>query len=376
MSMQFQLRRLLAVLIVIGTGTTVTALLYLHLVCLIPKLIGHCQTAKPDGNNHDQMSEKSSEPCARIARGNYKPPFHNQTEDYQADRSAPIPHIIHQIWDLDRVPYVLEEAVQSWQSKNPTWTYWLWTLDDGYKLLDAFYPSEYLTLFKMYGSDTFRFDALRLFILHTFGGVCADIDMQCLKPLDPWTYGHSCILTEEPYEHSYVVGGRVEANAVNGFMACAPEHPFLKIAIATLHSAARQHYDNSLYATGPLFLDDVLRNFCFGARTLSTNHKVTVVPPSYFLPTYDPSIEGILSEKCSPSHVKRLAPAAQNVCRALWRRDYRNEVLRDSYTVHKWMNLYGEYPNWKMRDSVPLSEVLQVRTNVSSEIAKFLHRTN
>jgi len=58
--------------------------------------------------------------------------------------------------------------------------------------------------------------------------------------VDPWTWYASCLVSEENYEHVFVVREQRATNVMNGFIAAAPAHPFLDSVIRSLDDAARR----------------------------------------------------------------------------------------------------------------------------------------
>ena len=46
----------------------------------------------------------------------------------------------------------------------------------------------------------------RYFVLYEHGGVYADLDSECLKPIQPIVEDYSCILSQEPLEHAHFLG--------------------------------------------------------------------------------------------------------------------------------------------------------------------------
>lgn len=65
-------------------------------------------------------------------------------------------------------------------------------------------------------------DALRPFLLHAFGGMYLDLDVQCFRPSDPWLAGADLVLQSEYKE---------QRDVVNSVMASVPGHPFWKLII-------------------------------------------------------------------------------------------------------------------------------------------------
>ncbi|WAQ95501.1 IMT1-like protein [Mya arenaria] len=98
-----------------------------------------------------------------------------------------------------------------------------------------------------------RSDAMRYFILHQFGGVYADLDMECLRPLDHVTRKFSCIFPPEPFFNS-VFGLSWPYIINNAIMMCKPGHPFLEYLMHDLEKTATRK--EILYVAGPAFVTE------------------------------------------------------------------------------------------------------------------------
>lgn len=68
-------------------------------------------------------------------------------------------------------------------------------------------------------------DALRPFLMHAFGGLYIDLDVQCFRSAEPSLLGHDVVLQSEYRE------GR---DVVNSIMASVPGHPFWKAIITEM----------------------------------------------------------------------------------------------------------------------------------------------
>jgi len=124
----------------------------------------------------------------------FRPSFLNSPN---GDLGSPkIPHIIHQVWDTNMVPMRYEKWIKTWKALHPTWEHWFWTLDDVRDLVVKHY-SDHLVLYDSYQEPIFRADVMRYFVLHRFGGIYVDLDMEALKPLDNWTFHYNCLVSEE-----------------------------------------------------------------------------------------------------------------------------------------------------------------------------------
>lgn len=255
-----------------------------------------------------------------------------------------------QIWDTEYVPRMYVKWIETWSHKHPGWQHWFWTLYDVRRLVARHY-ADYLTLYDSYESSVFRADAGRYFILHRYGGIYVDLDMDAIRPMDGWTWYSPCLVSEENYEHAFVVREQKATNVMNGFIASAPGHPFLQSVIGSLDDAARKYFGDYLYATGPGFFDAALRRYLARGAPPDPAARVTVLPPYYFLPTYDPSESEVISGKCFPTRMRGLPAKAQIVCRKLATRSFHNDVDPLAYANHHWIHAYMFDDAWKKTDT-------------------------
>ena len=93
--------------------------------------------------------------------------------------------VIHQMWfqGKENMPLKYNETTKSWKNTNPSWDYRFWDEESISSLILSKYPEYYdqwISLDKMIK----KCDSARYFIMHQYGGVYADLDTQCHKPLD------------------------------------------------------------------------------------------------------------------------------------------------------------------------------------------------
>lgn len=164
-----------------------------------------------------------------------------------------IPRIIHQTWKTDRVPESFRSWRKSWTAFNPGWRTELWS---DRRLLDfvaANYP-DLLDLFCAFPHGVMRADAARYMLLHRFGGVYADIDTECLAPLDRLADETRVILSHEPSTHwqPFARQRGMPYMVFNGVMASPAGHPFWLHVLGLMkkNRGAR----NILDVTGPCLL--------------------------------------------------------------------------------------------------------------------------
>lgn len=162
-----------------------------------------------------------------------------------------IPRIIHQTWCDRRIePPFQQRWADSWIDANAGggWEYRFWTDED----LDRFVAEEYPDFYDVYcdyDAQIKRVDAARYLILKRIGGVYADLDTVCLRPLDELLDGQSLLFgCQRPMRFHPLEWHDAVCNAV---MASSPNHPFWT---GIEHDLGRAAGRDVLEATGPDFL--------------------------------------------------------------------------------------------------------------------------
>jgi hypothetical protein len=174
-----------------------------------------------------------------------------------------IPKRIHQVWIGHNVPPQWANLAKTWRRHHPEWAYDFWDDAKCRCLVAERYP-ELLQRYDSYPYDIQRADAVRYVLLHCFGGVYVDMDIECLRPIDALVEGQTLVTVREPPEHaSELLAGQCLSNA---FMAVVPGHSFLKDVVeglahgpstAVTHQAVT-HQDVS-DSTGPGMLEVAFR---------------------------------------------------------------------------------------------------------------------
>src|SRR4051812_13479649 len=104
-----------------------------------------------------------------------------------------IPRILHQTWKTRTPPEQWRGLQQSWLDRQPDWTYRCWTDEENRELVRRAYPW-LLATYDGYDEPIKRVDAWRYMMLHHTGGVYADLDTECVRPLDGLLDGHDVVL--------------------------------------------------------------------------------------------------------------------------------------------------------------------------------------
>lgn len=162
--------------------------------------------------------------------------------------------IIHQTWKSKKnIPNIFkQEWLDSWRLKNPSWEVKWWDDEDCRNLIKNHYPA-FLFLYDGYEKNIHRADVFRYFMLHKYGGVYADMDCECIEPLEKIIKEQDRIILGK----EMTLGHGLDPATSNAFMYSVPGHPFWEYVCESL-----EFYDlitekeEVLAKTGPLMLTD------------------------------------------------------------------------------------------------------------------------
>jgi mannosyltransferase OCH1-like enzyme len=181
-----------------------------------------------------------------------------------------IPKIIHQIWfDLGKgaqVPEKYNQFRESWKACHPDAECILWTREKADKFLLKHYPW-FCPTYNQYKQTIFQIDALRLCILDHFGGIYADMDVECYKSLDSLLENPKINLVLTQPSMPVISKLRTKYQLTNFFYASCPQHPFIRYCLYKQIEKSRSLFNSKhtavgpLLVTGPLFLTFCLRHY-------------------------------------------------------------------------------------------------------------------
>jgi SAM-dependent methyltransferase len=164
-----------------------------------------------------------------------------------AHESHNIPARIFQTWKSKHdLPENYTIWSQTFSLHNPSFERVLWDDDDNLSFITEKFPW-FLETYQSYPREIYRADAIRYFFLYAIGGIYADMDVECLRPLDS-------LLSQGD-----VVLGRMGSNPdsrhsiPNAIMASTSRQEFWLLVIWLLMDLAKQGgYPE--YVTGPVVL--------------------------------------------------------------------------------------------------------------------------
>lgn len=169
-----------------------------------------------------------------------------------------IPRVIHRLWlGQDSIPPAFERYGETWRSHHPHWEVKLWT-DDNLPPLSCQREVDRAGNFKS------RYDMVRYEVVRQFGGIIIDLDMECLRPLDPLLGGVEAFVGRETGK---------ERRVGTQIIGAVPRHPLLEQAVEQLRRTAGAGKTASQQA-GPAFLTRMVDDF---------RDQITIFPRATFL---------------------------------------------------------------------------------------------
>lgn len=152
-----------------------------------------------------------------------------------------IPKIIHQVWEGATEPVMPERLrilSESWREKNPSWEYRLWHQADMEELVKQDFPDFEETYFNL-EHNVQRWDAIRYMILYQYGGLYADLDTECLEPIDKMLQNKIYCFGEEPLEHCAIFS--VDNLVRNAIIATMPKQKFFLSVLNEIKNSLGQY---------------------------------------------------------------------------------------------------------------------------------------
>jgi mannosyltransferase OCH1-like enzyme len=161
-----------------------------------------------------------------------------------------IPRIIHQIWvqGAGELPARYRDATATWRARNGGWTHRLW---DESSLREALlkHRPEWWPIYAAQPELVARADVARYALLQIFGGVYADVDTECTRPIEPLIEHSAATLQVTLYSKPRRAPNRF-VDVTNSVMASRAGHP---VWSRVLDRLITHHHPgiNLLSRTGP-----------------------------------------------------------------------------------------------------------------------------
>lgn len=146
-----------------------------------------------------------------------------------------IEKIVHQIWyqGEKECPEKHQAKMKTWKQNHDTWKYMFWDEEKMQQIIKQEYP-QYYKRWSTFNHMHQRIDFFKYILMDKYGGLYADIDTICLKPIDPLLkYDDNkskvgqvivCKTASTDWE-SWITFGTTES-VNNGILISTKGHPF------------------------------------------------------------------------------------------------------------------------------------------------------
>ena len=187
-----------------------------------------------------------------------------------------IPKIIHHTWiGNDPLPDGARDMIAKWRQHHPGWEMRLWTRDN-------LPPMQNRALYDSRKNTAHRADILRYELMHQFGGVYVDMDMECQQPLD------DLIKNYEGF------AGRISPTRVEtciqyleiAILGAVPGHPLFTQVLDVLPGWFAAHEDDGVsFRTGPQFFQPQYLTWRANGEQYQGKHRdFILLRPALFYP--------------------------------------------------------------------------------------------
>lgn len=172
---------------------------------------------------------------------------YSKTED-----TTILPLTIHQVYyniSQSDISFELKDAQHSWTLLNKEFKYILWNETMVEQLLSEKYP-ELEDLYYSYNRWIHKVDLARYVILHQYGGVYSDIDIECKRNM-------LAVYMTLPVNTGIVMYYTSPFGVSNDFIIAKAKHPFMTAVIRGLSSSYRWYvlpFLTEMFSTGPMYL--------------------------------------------------------------------------------------------------------------------------
>ncbi|SRR6266851_848614 len=180
-------------------------------------------------------------------------------DDEPADDRTQIPRIIFQTWKSHHeMPANYRYWRGSFLLNNPDFRCFLWDDADNRQFIKEKF-SWFLDRYNSYSREIFRADIIRLFFLYVYGGFYADMDSECLRPLESMRGMGDVLVGRMGYDNDF------EHSIPNAIMASRPKQAIWLLAVALASERLAELQKNKgardfrpEWLTGPVLLKDAV----------------------------------------------------------------------------------------------------------------------
>jgi mannosyltransferase OCH1-like enzyme len=134
------------------------------------------------------------------------------------------------------------ECISSWFNKNPDYEWYYMDDTKCEQFIKDHFSEEFYSMYKSLPYGVMKSDTWRIAVVYVYGGVYADLDTECVVPIDLWANDKDLIVSYEP----------PTVNGIANFVfASSPKHPALLHCLQhLLINYNGPNYLDKLVATG------------------------------------------------------------------------------------------------------------------------------
>ncbi len=153
--------------------------------------------------------------------------------------------------------------IRSWRERNPAYEYTFFTDDEIDAFMAKHFDSATVAVFRALPIGVMRADMWRYAVLYVNGGVYADLDTECIVPIEHWPYN----------QHKLLVGLENDTHFCQWCIASDAGHPVLAMVLEMIVARWQSgpdlsHSSITHYLTGPgVWTDAIAKHLHFSGRS-------------------------------------------------------------------------------------------------------------
>lgn len=175
-----------------------------------------------------------------------------------------ISKIIHQTWKSEDLPQSFRCFQKTWRHHHPGWEYRFYDDDACRRVVEDGFP-EIIPIYDSCPHPVQRADIFRYLVVALFGGVYADMDMECIRSFDSLLEGHRAVFCVEDVlspRRARLLNLRHPERIANFIFAAEPGHAVFSRIVTKLKAlpGSWNMHEEVLDTTGPGMLTDVVQD--------------------------------------------------------------------------------------------------------------------
>jgi len=180
-----------------------------------------------------------------------------------------IPCIIHQTWRTNNISEdYMSRSIASWRHQNPQCEHILWTDSDINNFVEDNFPTLLPAEVWQTVTPIQRVDVFKYAVVFTYGGIYADIDVECLVPVQEWQiYSDAELVVGYETAWRFTEKLRREINIARTeqfgpfIFAAVPKHPVMRRCLYLFRQRFDFEIENLIELSGAGLFSDAIKEF-------------------------------------------------------------------------------------------------------------------